>query len=384
MKKIKKIFFIELLIILILTINTYAKYNYSFNINAFSLKRDSSEIVYNISRTENKYINKDVLLTIDFNKKVQKIDGFEISKDGKTLTRLITKNENKTIVVEDISGNKKDISYSVDNIDKIPPEIIGIDDEMTYFENRSINYTDNIGIKEISVDLYSNLCVQCYQDYYDTNDYKGIDVIGDSIKINVIAHPKNTKYYKYYLNGNAVAKTSETMYKFTGLQLGTTYNIGVEALDKNEVVLERKNQNIVTKFFTNIKVEKIGNSDCNVKLYGLDNRIGGVVGVGYTSKSEKKVFYTNINEDRSININFPISEITGNIQEGYYYFHLQLYDNKLENIYNTVCCNVIFNQNYLPVIKKINPYNLEYSGNYQIIVTDLAGNITEKNIKIIR
>ena len=91
-----------------------------------------------------------------------------------------------------MTKNKKDISYSVDNIDKIPPEIIGIDDEMTYFENRSINYTDNIGIKEISVDLYSNLCVQCYQDYYDTNDYKGIDVIGDSIKINVIAHPKNT------------------------------------------------------------------------------------------------------------------------------------------------------------------------------------------------
>ncbi len=385
MKKIIKVISIILTVILILTVNTYAKYNYNFNIKAFSLIRDNSEITYKISRTENEkeYTNKDVTLTIDLNKPIESIDEFNISEDGMRLTKLITENESKTITVEDVSGNKKEITYNINNIDKIPPQIIGVDDGETYYTSKTINYEDNIGIDNIFVDKYSNLFVQCYEDYYDTGFYKGIDVTSNTIEIEISSHTKNTRYYRYYLNGSLISQTENAHFKYINLTPGTIYTITVETVDKDGKVLETVVRNILTKYFSSIKTEKKSDS-YTVTLYGLDTRIGGVVGVGYTNNSGQKVFYTNINSDRSVSITFPISQITGVLQNGYYFFHLQLYDLRLQTIYNTVCCNVIFNENYIPSKNEINPYEINYNGNYQLIATDLAGNLTEKNITIIK
>ena len=89
MNKIKKIIFVMINIVLILSVNVFAKYNYKFTLNAYKLNRDSREIIYTLNRTENdkEYTNQDVILTIDLNKPIYEIDGFTISEDRKQLTK---------------------------------------------------------------------------------------------------------------------------------------------------------------------------------------------------------------------------------------------------------------------------------------------------------
>lgn len=382
MSKAIKIFLV-FIIILTISINTYAKYNYQYNLKAFSLTRDNSDIIYSISRTENEteYTNKDVMLTINLNKSVENVDGFEISNDGKTLTRLIEENEMNTIIVEDISGNKKEISYNINNIDKIPPEIIGVEDGETYNTNKEINYMDNVGIKDIFIDKYSNLSMRCYEDFYDTSFYKGIDVTSNSINVTISNHPKNTKYYLYYLNGVLKAKTTECQFKYTGLKSATNYDVKVEAVDSEGEVLESLSRNIKTKYFSNIETEKCEDTFI-VTLYGIGSKVDSAYGVGFTNSNNQKYIPASINSDRSLTIKFSALDITEKLQNGYYYFHIHLFDNESNSVIEFVCCNVIFNQNYVESENTLNPYSLTSNGNYQLIVTDLAGNITEKNITI--
>lgn len=386
MKIIKKIIMIIMILIVMLMPRTYSKYNYTYNLNAFTLTRDDSEIIYNITRTEEDklYTNKDVLLSIYLNKPINKIEGFNISEDGKILTKIIKENESNTIKVEDNSGNSKDIAYTINNIDKIPPEIVGIEDGMTYNTNKNISYTDNIGIKDIFVDRYSKLNVAIYPDYYDTSFYKGIDITSDKIIVNLTGKPKNTSFYKYYLNGNLKATTKEKTYTYSGLLAGTNYQIKVEALDENNNVLESISKNVITKYFKEIKTEKTGNT-FKVTVYGIDPKIQKAIAIGFTNDNNKKYFYPIINSDRSLTMTFLASDITNSLLENsYYYFHIQLFDNQnYTYLYETICCNVIFNTNYIKKEEtEINPYNLTQNGNYEITVVDLAGNKTIKNITI--
>ncbi len=241
---IKKCVLLFLIIVITLSQNIYSKYNYTFNLKAYSFSRDISQIIYNISRTENdkKYTNKDVILTIDFNKEIEPIEGFELSKDKKQLIRTINENEEKNFFVEDNSGNRKEVSYSISNIDKICPQILGVEDGKTYTSNLKLNYSDNIGLDKIFVDKYSNLGIVMYPDYYDTSFYKGINILDKSITINLKGHPKNTRKYKYYLDGVLKASTESTSYKFSSLVPGKTYKITVEAIDENNNVIESLNK----------------------------------------------------------------------------------------------------------------------------------------------
>lgn len=383
--KIIKILLINLIIVLIFSTTNLAKYNYTYTLNAYSLTRDNSEILYEIVKTESdkEYTNQDVLLTINLNKPVYEIDGFNISEDRKTLSKLISENESNTIMVEDISGNTKVIDYDINNIDKVPPEILGVEDGKVYNSDVNIDYKDNIGINNIIVDKYSSLKISLHDDYYDTSFFKGTDLTDTAANIRVISHPKNTKSYKYYINNVFKAQSEETQYKFTGLSKGTSYTIKVEAIDGDGNVLETVTRNIKTKMFSSIVAEKNSSGTFRVTLYGIDSSIDNVVAVGYTNGNNQKASYPSINSNRSVTVNFSAQEITGTLQSGYYYFHLQLYDNDKGGVVDTACCNIIFNQTYTETTTTtLNPYNLTSNGNYQIIVTDLAGNKTTKSITI--
>lgn len=384
--KILKIILICIIINLIFSRNLYAKYNYKYNINAFSLARDNSEIIYNIIRTgdESEYTNKDVLLNINFNKEIENVDGFEISEDKKTLTKLIKENETDTITVEDVSGNKKEVYYNINNIDKIPPEILGIDNGKIYNSNVEIDYKDNVKIKEIFVDKYSSLYWPFYPDYYETNFYKGIDVTSKKIDVNIHRHPKNTKYYMYYLNNVLKAKSEKSNYSFIGLAPGTNYTIKVDAVDKDGNVLESVTNIIKTKYFADLKATRNDiNKTFTLNLTGIDSRVKNVYGIEFTNANNHKYINTTINPDRSLTATFSALDVTGTLLNDYYYFHLQFYDEGNRNLLETVCCNIIFNSNYVKnETLPIDPYNLIQNGNYQIIVTDVAGNQTEKLITI--
>lgn len=384
MNKIKKIFFIMINIIFIFSMECFAKYNYKFTLNAYRLSRDASEIIYTLSRTENdkEYTNKDVVLTIDFNKPIYEIDGFTISENRKRLTKVITENEKSIITVEDVSGNRKDVSYEINNIDKIPPEIIGVDNGKTYTSNVTLDYKDNVGIKEVVIDKYSDLKISLYDDYYDTGTYKGTDLTDTTANIRVISHPKNTKTYKYYINNSFKAESSDTQYNFTGLKKGTSYTIRVEAIDENGKVLQTATRGIKTKLYSKITGNKNSSGTFSVTVSGIDSSIDSVVAVAFTDSSGKNITYPSIKSDRTVSVTFKAQAVTENIQSGYYYFHLQFFDNG--NHVETACCNIMFknSSSSSSSLSGDTIYNLTANGNYHIIVTDLAGNKTEKYITI--
>lgn len=382
MNKLKKIIIIMINLIMVLSIEVFAKYNYEVTLNAYQFTRDNSEITYTLTRTEEEkeYTNKDVILTINLNKPIYVVDGFTISNDMKTLNRTITENEEKTIIVEDISGNTKEISYNINNIDKIPPEIIGVENGKTYTSNVTLDYKDNIGIKDIIIDKYSNLKLSLNDDYYDTGSYKGTDLTDTTANIRVIEHPKNTKSYKYYINNTLKSESSNTQYNFTGLKKGTSYTIKVEAIDENGNVLQSATRNVKTKMFSKITGTKNSSGTFTVTLTGIDSSIDNVVAVAYTNLNNQNATYPSIKSDRSLSVMFTAQAVTGTVENGYYYFHLQLYDNG--NLVDTACCNIIFKTSSSTSSTGNTLYSLTSNGNYQIIVTDLAGNKTEKYITI--
>jgi len=141
------------LIILYSSITNYAKYNYSYKVTAFSLKIPDSQILYEINMSNNGigYTNQNVEIMISFNKEINSVDGFSLSADRKKLSRIVEENEKNTIKVIDDYGNSQIITYVVNNIDKIIPEILGVENGVTYTDNVEIKYKDNVGIQKIEV-----------------------------------------------------------------------------------------------------------------------------------------------------------------------------------------------------------------------------------------
>ena len=379
--KIKKIL---LVVVILIIISNYslAKYRFTYKLDAFKLSRDNSEILYNVITDvdENKYVNRDVMLRIYFNKEIEKIDGFELSEDSKTLSKVLHENESNSIIVQDISGNKKTVEYAVNNIDKVPPEIVGIQDGETYTSNIKPNYIDNIGVEKIFIDKYSKLGIAYYPDYYETNFYKGINITSNRLVINLSGHPKGTRYYNYYLNNVLKAQTSETSHLYTGLTPGTNYTVKIEALDENKNVLSTLTRDVKTKYCTEINgVRNDTNKTFTINLRGIDSRIKSATCVGFIDSNTHKSKNVSISSDRSLTYTFKALDITSTLQSGYYYFHVQLWDAS-QKLVETICCNIIFNSNYVVNNKALDPYDININGNYQIIVTDFAGNVTEKNI----
>ncbi len=379
MKKIRKIFCFFILLIMIINFNVYAMYHYDYRINAFSLTRDISKITYSLQKSDNEYTNKDVTLEITTNKKIYPIEGYLLSDDGKKLTKNFTKNDTETIVLKDNSGNKEEVICEINNIDKVLPQINGINDGTTYSTNLKPTYTDNFGIKDIIINKYgTSLAFSCYTSYYDTSKYKGIDVTKNSIYIWITDKPKGTVKYKYYINNILKKETTEEEYTFTGLQTFTSYNVKVEAIDINDNVISSINKTIKTRYFERAEATKIGEK-FTIKLYGIDSAVKQIVTTKFSASNRNNIKYgsININSDRSATASLVATDITSSVETGYYYLQLFMKGDS-DTTLDTVNCNIIFNTNYVKPTNNIDPYSITQNGFYEITVTDLAGNITKK------
>ena len=235
-------------------------------------------------------------------------------------------------------------------------------------------------VKDIKADKYTNnLFVRCLNDYYDTTYYKGLDILGNQITVNVTEHPKGTKYYKYYLNNELKATTEEQVHVFTGLTVATTYTYKVEAVNENDEVIKSVTNTVKTKCFKTLNAERVGDN-FKVKITGIDSRVNAGFCALWHENSNQKFTYPTINSDRSIDLSFNAYEVDGIKSTGHYYFHLQLYNYSDSNFNEIICMNIMFFDNNSAVgdPEKIDPNNLNKNGNYEITVIDLAGNKTTK------
>ncbi len=167
-------------------VKAQGKYNISSKLLAFSLSKDNIPIFYRINKSEEKYTNQNVLLSIDTNKPVKEVEGFELSQDRKKLTKIVENNESNAILLKDDYENQTIVNYTIDNIDKIPPEIIGIEEGKIYNREVNLKYRDNTGIKDIII-------LNKHSNNADINPYKLTEQGGYEIIVIDLAGNKTRK-----------------------------------------------------------------------------------------------------------------------------------------------------------------------------------------------
>lgn len=369
--KIKRIIVITCLFLILLTSQSYAKYVINFETTVAKLTRDSVGPKCTVSYSTSEWTNQNVIVTITSDKEIEGVSNFKLSKDKKTLTKEVSKNEEKTLRISDLSGNYTNVAYKVSNIDKTLPKIIGCENGKTYYSSLKLNYEDNIGIKDVIVDKYeAKLNVECYDAYYDSYLYFGTDRADDSIRINITTHPLNTRKYILYLNNTFYGTTFEDEFIFTGLEKGKTYDIKVEAVNENGNVLDTIILTKTTGFYHYISSNKTSSQFESV-VHGIDSR-AKILRYAVWNDNKREEFYwyepkiingeTIIKIDNYDKINYPA-----------YTIHVYVYD-KNENQLDFFGYHVDFNTNYNPETSNIDKYNLTQKGKYQITVTDLADN----------
>ena len=372
-----------LILAIFLPLRSYAIYHYSYNLNAYKLKRDNLPISYTFNRNNSEgYTNQDVDIVLEFNKKIEGLSGYEVLEDGRKFKKTLKENEEASFVASDIYGNKCEVSYNVNNVDKEPPDIINIENGLTYSAPIIPAYYDNIGISQIDVKKYNNIKLAFFPDYYDSSDYKGIGVLNNSIHIGVKDSPRGTASYKYYLNNELKANTIEKEYTFTNLNSFTNYNIRVDAVNENGTTIQTATRDTRTKLISNITDEKNADS-INVKLYGIDRRVARINSVKFNREHPNNKIYTNLNikSDRTIEESMSAYELEPTLIDTYYFLHFQMWDSN-NQLLEAICVNVEFGKDYNPVNNQIDIYNLTQSGEYDITLVDVAGNVTKKSFII--
>lgn len=378
MKK-KKIAIALILILAITKSIVYAKYVYQFEETIIELARDSNPPICSVTYSVEEMTNKNVIVTITANKEVQQISGFVLSEDKKKLTKEISKNESEMVQIRDLSGNIAEVEYTVNNIDKQAPQIIGCEDEQTYPSPLLLEYEDNDEIKEIIVDRYTeNLELTLHEIYSDSCFYQGIDRTDTTLTIEVSGHPQNTKKYKYYINNQLYTTTMDTNYTFTGLTKGTTYTIKAEAIDEAGNLLDTTEIQEKTSYYHTIESQKT-NDQFIATLQQIDNSVEKIKYAVWNANDEKNIKW---HEESISNGQAQIMcEPQYNGLYPLYAMHAYLYD-KQGNVLDVIGFSIDFGTNYEAKDTQTSLNELSEAGNYQIILKDFAGNETIYFIKV--
>ena len=378
-----------ILLFIILVFNTnkyvYAKYAYYTNDNIINLSRDLriANYIINYSEKDN-YTNQDVKVLISFDKDVDYLDGFT-KIDDYTFEKIYEKNNAEDLIFEDYSGNKSKLNVSVSNIDKEPPKIIGIEEIDNLMIPLKLNYTDNIKVKNIEVKRYTgDLNFRVLDDFYDDKTYYGIDVLDTKIIATIIGRPIGTVKYKYYLDGILKGITDNMTFVFNNLTAMTSYEITVEAIDKNDNVILSRTKNVVTQCFSEVeeyKTDALG----IITIKGIYPIVDKIKLNLYSDENPNDVTFIDIGYDKNINeFTFVFNRETFKYTNPAYIYrlHFYFYDKDGKQV-SVLPYNLMFGvepNNFELDIKDV--YNLTKSGIYQIIVEDIAGNVTEKTINV--
>lgn len=363
----------------------YAKYAYYINDNIINLSRDLriANYVINYSEKDN-YTNQDVKVLINFDKDIDYLKGFT-KIDDYTFEKVYEKNNTEDLIFEDYSGNKSQLNVSVSNIDKESPKIIGIEEVSNLVVPLKLNYIDNIEVKKVEVKRYTgDLNFRVLDDFYDDKNYYGIDVLDTKIIATIIGRPVGTVKYKYYLDGVLKGITDNMTFVFNNLTAMTSYDVTVEAIDKNDNVILSRTKNVVTQCFSEVEEYKTDTLGV-ITVKGIYPIVDKIKLNLYSDENPNDVTFMDIEYDKNINeFTFVFNRETFKYTnpEYIYRLHFYFYDKDGKEV-SVLPYNLMFGvkpNNFELDIEDV--YNLTKSGTYQIIVEDIAGNVTEKYIDV--
>ena len=124
--------------------------NVAYSISNIDKDVPEVEIVYSTERPT----NESVIVTINANEEVQNAEGWTRSANRKSLSKEYTENKTDSVTINDLAGNERVVSFTIDNIDKtivgdVTPPIINV----TYS-------TDALTKKPVLVTIESNEEIQ--------------------------------------------------------------------------------------------------------------------------------------------------------------------------------------------------------------------------------
>ncbi len=144
----------------------------SFYCSNIDVQAPVLEINYSTTETT----NKDVIVTITANEEIQKAEGWNLSDDKKSLTKIYMENKVEDIEVYDTWGNKSTIGVNISNIDKEPLKL-DIKYSTTKITNQDVVVTINSNkeLRNIS-DWILSEDKKILTKTYSENDSANIDI----------------------------------------------------------------------------------------------------------------------------------------------------------------------------------------------------------------
>ena len=205
---------------------------------------DSTAPVLNISYSTTTPTNKSVIATITSNEKIQKVEGWILSEDKKTLTKEYSNNYEGNITVYDEAGNSSKILVSINNIDKTPP-VLNISYSTTTPTNKSVTatITSNKKVQEIEGWTLSENKKTLTKEY--SSNYEGnitvYDEAGNNSKVQVKINNIDTVDPKLQVEYSTTKITNQNV------TVTITSNKQIKKIDGWNLSEDKK---ILTKTFT--------------------------------------------------------------------------------------------------------------------------------------
>ena len=333
--------------------------------------------------------NDDVTVTITANEMVQSVQGWILSPDSLTLTKVYSTNvTNDTVVVKDIAGNESNDVININNIDKCGPAI-------EFVTNGTTNYVKNASTVVNVTDLHSSLDKIKYiwsnsdsepSDWSISTDFSSGDVINtlsdatglyylwvyaEDATSNVTINKSNA----FKLDNTDPSKSTVNLNGYTeGEWTNQTINITLESIDNISGIQKYQYQVDDDGEWIDMTSNTLtldGNYDVKVKFRSIDNA---------TNVSIETRNYT-VKED----ITEPTIELLGD--------NPLVVNRSLFTRFSDVDPGVNITDNYNSydeldiTVTGINEVNMRNVGKYNIVytVTDLAGNTitATRTVKII-
>ena len=357
-----------------LNTESYAKYKIEIMESIYDIQIDKNPPVCMIAYSENKITNKDVVVYLKINEEIQEMDGWILEDDGKSAYRVLKKNESNVVILKDLAGNKTEVKYDVNWIDKEAPKIIGVENEEVVNKYLNLEYTDNVEIAKIiknkigDLELYINYFYQNISQSY----HKGFEK--NEITVSIRTMPKGATEFAYYINGELKAISKEKTYTFKNLDEGEIYEFKAETTVNGE----KQESNIrqqQTAIFDEIIINE-NNNILDLNVTNLKENIDNIrISVWNEDSGQDDLRHYYINNIKEKDLDYKIDIANHENKKGIYNIHFYMFDEKGNEL-------GMYPGRYQFIEDREKEYEFNKDGTYEVIVEDTAGNKTDKTFTI--
>ncbi len=221
----------------------------NMNKNTIELIVDTVLPKVTVSYSTTSFTKNDVVVTATANKDMKEIDGWKLSDDKRTFTKIYTSNKEEKVTFTDLLGRTVEVTISVKNIDRISPVEPKL--SQTIFNSKPIDNSKNIDIninatiKDNESGLNLSKCKYILnQSNKKITDFNSANTFTAETQTLHFTIKENSTYYLHILETDNAGNTSYTIHTI----ISDTLNpIVVREYSTREIT----NQNVIVTIKSN-------------------------------------------------------------------------------------------------------------------------------------